>query len=75
MRTDERSDTVNDQQLLRVDEAASMLALGRSKVYELMADGSLEWVRIGRARRIPTEAVTEYVSQLRGAEAPAHEVA
>ncbi len=42
-----------------------MLGLGRSKVYELMAAGTLESVRIGTSRRIPQEALHEFVHNLR----------
>lgn len=39
-------------QLLTIAEAAERLCLSRSKVYELIADGELPTVRIGRARRV-----------------------
>lgn len=50
--------------LLRPEEVAEMLGIGRSKVYELMADGRLTNVAIGRSRRVPREAVAEFVSRL-----------
>jgi excisionase family DNA binding protein len=37
--------------LLTVVEAARELGISRSKVYELLADGELPSVRIGRTRR------------------------
>jgi len=43
--------------LLRVDDAAKYLAVGRSTVYELIAQGAIPTVHIGRAVRIPTEAL------------------
>lgn len=39
--------------LLKADEAATYLGLGRSKLYELIAAGELPLVRIGRAVRFP----------------------
>ena len=51
--------------LLRVEEAADLLGLGRSKVYELLAAKQLESVSIGRSRRIPTDALERYVERLR----------
>ncbi len=45
-------------------EAGAMLGLGRTKVYELMLSGALRSVRIGTARRVPAEALTEFVSSL-----------
>lgn len=46
-------------------EAATMLGLGRSKIYELLASGELESVKIGKARRVPAEALEDYVRRLR----------
>jgi excisionase family DNA binding protein len=55
--------------LLRVEEAAEVLAIGRSKTYELIASGQLESVLIGGCRRVPTEALAAFVEHLREAEA------
>jgi excisionase family DNA binding protein len=51
--------------LLSTERAAERLELGRSKVCELIASGELESVRIGRARRIPADALVSYVERLR----------
>ena len=48
--------------LLRAEEVAEALGLGRSKVYELMASGELPTVRIGRAVRVPAEALRDWVA-------------
>ena len=50
-------------QLLTVVEAAQHLGISRSKVYELLADGQLPSVRIGRTRRIATSALEEFVAR------------
>jgi len=39
--------------LLRVGEAAKLLSLSRSTVYQLVAKGEIAVVRLGRATRIP----------------------
>jgi excisionase family DNA binding protein len=52
--------------LLTPAEAAELLGLGRSTVYELLAGGDLESICIGRARRIPRDALLAYVERLRG---------
>ncbi|MBL7498161.1 helix-turn-helix domain-containing protein [Frankia sp. CNm7] len=52
--------------LLTPAEAAELLGLGRSTVYELLAVGDLESVLIGRARRIPHAALVAYIERLRG---------
>ncbi len=53
--------------LLTAEEAAISLSVSRSRVYELMAAGVLESVRIGASRRIPAEALHKYVKELREA--------
>lgn len=50
--------------LLTVEEAARAMAVGRTTVYHLLAAGSLRSVRIGRARRIPLDAIRAYVAEL-----------
>lgn len=50
--------------LLRPEEAADLLWIGRSKVYELIGTGELASVRIGASRRIPAEALSEFVRRL-----------
>jgi excisionase family DNA binding protein len=58
--------TADDVKLLyRVREAAAMLGLGESKLWELLARGEIESVKIDGARRIPREAIETYVRQLR----------
>lgn len=58
---------VADGSLLRVEDVALRLRIGRTKVFELLKDGELESVPIGRLRRIPSECVTEYINRLRKA--------
>jgi excisionase family DNA binding protein len=56
---------MNDESrlLVRVEEAARLLGLGRSKTYELLASGELPAVRIGRARRISIASLEGWVSR------------
>ena len=42
--------------LLTVPEAAEALAIPRSKLYELLADGLVRSVRIDGSRHVPVEA-------------------
>ncbi len=51
--------------LLTVEEAAKRLSIGRTKAFELIAKGELESVMIGRARRIPVQALEPFVAALR----------
>lgn len=48
-------------------QAAAALSLGQTKVYELLATGALKSVKIGTARRIPREALHEFVQQQQSA--------
>lgn len=54
-----------DKLLFTVPEVAEMVGLGRSKLYELIAAGELESVRIGRATRVPASALIRFVEVLR----------
>jgi excisionase family DNA binding protein len=49
--------------LVRVEEAARMLSLSRSTIYEMLDAGELPSVRHGTARRIPVAALREWVVQ------------
>ena len=50
--------------LLRPEDAARALGVGRTKVYELMRSGALRSVRVGGLRRIPVAALNEFVTRL-----------
>jgi excisionase family DNA binding protein len=50
--------------LLTVPEAAAALGISRSKLYQLIAAGTVRSVRIDGARRVPVESLTSYIHQL-----------
>ena len=50
--------------LLTPAEAATALAIGRSFLYELIADGTIPSVKIGRSRRIRRTDLEAYVALL-----------
>ncbi|MFF4039229.1 excisionase family DNA-binding protein [Streptomyces sp. NPDC001816] len=54
--------------LLKVEEAARRLRVGRTTCYALIRTGALESVMVGSLRRVPAEAVPEYVTRLRTAQ-------
>jgi excisionase family DNA binding protein len=57
-----------DLGLLTVAETARVLHVGRTTVYALMERGQLQFVRIGKARRIPKAAVRDLIKRnLKGA--------
>lgn len=53
--------------LLTVEEAARRLRIGRTTCFKLIRTGALESVPVGHLRRVPVEAVPEYVARLRAA--------
>ncbi|GHF61080.1 excisionase family DNA binding protein [Amycolatopsis bartoniae] len=50
--------------LLRVDEAARLLGIGRTRVYDLIRLDLLQSVKVFGARRIPRTAIDAYVESL-----------
>jgi len=60
-----------DWQLLKVEEAALRLGIGRSKVYDLIASGELRSVRIGASRRLPVSEVKGFIVRMMD---PPHDV-
>jgi len=56
--------TADTRLLFTPEHAADRLDVGRTTVYALMARGELRSVKIGRARRVPAEALQEYVAKL-----------
>ena len=53
-----------DNRLLKVEEAAQILSLGRSKTYELIRSGALRKVYVGRAVRVRLADLDEFIQQL-----------
>lgn len=53
--------------LLRIEEAAARLGIGRTLMYRLVLSGEVESIPLGRLRRIPAECLDEYVARLRSA--------
>ena len=47
--------------LLRPTEAAEVISLGRSKIYDLIAKGVIPSIRIGKSVRVPAEGLREWV--------------
>lgn len=52
--------------LLRPEEAAEALSVSRTTLYGLMASGAIRSVKVGGLRRIPVEALENYVVRLSG---------
>lgn len=50
--------------LYRPDEAARVIGVSRSRLYELLASGEIRSVKIGRSRRVLGDALRGYVRHL-----------
>ena len=50
--------------LLRPEQAAEALSIGRTAVFSLIRSGRLRSVKVGGLRRIPASALAEFVRQL-----------
>lgn len=50
--------------MLTAEEVADQLGIGRTLMYSLLKSGEIESVRIGRLRRIPAAAVSDYAARL-----------
>jgi excisionase family DNA binding protein len=56
--------TIHPRLLLTVEEAAEILAVGRTTVFHLIRTGQLATVQIGRLRRVPMDALHQFTRDL-----------
>ena len=50
---------------VRVNDAARMIGIGRTKLYELISSGELETIKIGKSTRITTASLQRLVARHR----------
>lgn len=62
--------SVTDTRLITTVQAAEIIGLSRSKLYELLASRELPSVRIGRARRIDLQDLERFIDGHRVPNAP-----
>ena len=53
---------------VKVNDAARMIGVGRTKLYELIADGEVETVKLGKSTRVITASLHRLVMRQRGPE-------
>ena len=53
---------------VKVNEAARMIGVGRTKLYEMIAAGDIEVIKLGKSTRITTASLIKLVTQQRGPE-------
>lgn len=63
LRTEAAVDPRTPDRLLSVDEAATMLGVGRSVLYGEIQTGRLRSVKVGRRRLIPSTGVASYIAE------------
>lgn len=55
----------DDRILLSVEDAAERFDIGRTMLYELISTGEINAIHVGRLRKVPVEALREYVDRQR----------
>jgi excisionase family DNA binding protein len=50
--------------LFTIEEVANILHIGRSTVFKLIKEGSIQSIKMGRSRRVPIDAMQNYVNDL-----------
>lgn len=50
--------------LLKIPDVMERLAVGQTKVYELLSSGELRSVKVGRARRVPSNELERFMAEL-----------
>ncbi|MGI5438451.1 helix-turn-helix domain-containing protein [Streptomyces shenzhenensis] len=58
---DLHTEVVPELDLLTVPQVMARLQLGRSAVYDLLRTGQLASITLGRARRVPAHALTDFI--------------
>jgi excisionase family DNA binding protein len=53
------------QLLYSVEEAAGMIGIGRTFMFHLLATGEIDSLKIGRRRKVPRDAIDDYIERLR----------
>lgn len=57
----------HDPICVRVNDAARMIGVGRTKLYAMISAGEIEAVKLGKATRITTASLHDLIRRQRGA--------
>jgi len=52
-----------DRLLVKPMEAAQLIGVGRTRIYEMLASGEIPSIHIGRSVRIPTDKLRQWVEE------------
>lgn len=66
----ERPLVVPTRLLYSVEEAAALLGIGRTYMFELIASGQVRSLKLGKHRRIPRSALDDFIERLANDQAP-----
>lgn len=56
-----KKDAISRPLAVRIREACRLTGIGRSKLYELIAAGEIEVIKVGTITLIPTESLQSFV--------------
>ena len=51
---------------VRIKEACRITGIGRSKLYELIAEGEIEIIKVGTMTLVPVEGLRAFIRKVRG---------
>jgi excisionase family DNA binding protein len=68
MATKKRHETANEPILLRIEEAARLLSLSKSMIYQMINRGELRATPRGGPRRVLRSSIDEWVDRMTGGE-------
>lgn len=60
------SNVLQKKLLCSIAEACDILSIGRTKIYSMLAEGSLPSIRLGTRRLIPVESLRGLIAQASG---------
>ena len=60
----EVSSPAPEPEAVSVDEACRLTGVGRSKIYELIAEGTMPSLKIGRRRLVRLSAIRRFIARL-----------
>ena len=63
MQAEKSHQNLTPKLLLTIEEAARVLSLSRSLLYDLLMSNQIVSIKIGRSRRIPVAALMAYVQK------------
>jgi excisionase family DNA binding protein len=46
-----------------IEEAAGLLSIGRTRVYQLITSGEIEMIKIGKSSRVTTESLSSFLAR------------